>query len=87
MSHFEKTPLTSKKFIAFLVGEVSWKVIVGFEVLYGASPLTVILPTIIVAGFLEAVYVGGQAALDYYVRVASLVIPGDVAPKDPPEAG
>ena len=71
----EKTPLQSKKFIAFLVAEVTWKVVLGIMLwkLGDGLLLTLGMAVVIVAGFIEAVYVGGQAAIDAYIRVAAIV--------------
>lgn len=83
----EKAPLSSKKFLAFLLAEASWKVILGFMVVKWTSGVLMgtMLAVIIVAGFIEAVFIGGQAAIDAYVRVAQVVAGKNLdPPKDPP---
>lgn len=76
---FEKSPLQSKKFVAFLVSEASWKVVLAVILVLGirADQVDVFLGTIalaviIVAGFIEAGYIIGQASLDKYTRIAEL---------------
>jgi hypothetical protein len=76
----DKTPLSSKKFVAFLIAEASWKVLIG-GVLYLCSEqlglwMPVILTMVLVSGFMEAAYIGGQAILDKYVRVAQAATSG-----------
>ena len=84
---FEKTPLASKKFIAFLVAELTWKVLLAIALIVFRTELQAVtgwawwfmLSVVIVAGFEEALYVGGQAALDKYTRVAALAAQGPKA--------
>jgi hypothetical protein len=78
-----KLPLQSKKFVAFLISEITWKVIVFVCVwnLVGEdAPLTgmhsIIMASVVIAGFIEAGYIGGQAWLDKYVRVAEITTKG-----------
>lgn len=83
MKHLVKPhsmPLESKKFIAFLVGELTWKVvlIVALLVLHeefknmGAWVWWFLISIVVTAGFAEVGYIGGQAWLDRYVRVAEI---------------
>jgi len=83
----EKVPLQSKKFVAFLVGEATWKVILGvilIVMLLGikndASDLFlgvmsgIALSIVLIAGAIEALYIGGQAGLDKYTRIAQIAV-------------
>lgn len=70
----DKAALRSKKFLAFLIAEVTWKIVVGLELHFGASSVSMML-TVVVAGFTEAVYIGGVAALDAYTHVIRVAIP------------
>lgn len=73
-------PLESKKFLAFLIGEVSWKLVlvVALVVFHedfkevGASAWWFMVSVVLTAGFVEVGYIGGQAWLDKYVRVAEI---------------
>jgi hypothetical protein len=86
----EKSPLRSKKLIAFLLAEITWKAILALALIVGLREghvdafmiSSVALPIIIISGFVEALYIGGQAALDKYVRVAQIAR-GE--PKDRPD--
>jgi|TARA_R110000824_G_scaffold63518_13_gene166988 hypothetical protein len=75
----DKLPLQSKKFAAFLISEVSWKVIILVCVVkliqeseQAVSLHSIMLTSVIIAGFIEAGYIGGQAWLDRYVKVAQI---------------
>ena len=90
----EKSPLQSKKFLAYLLAEASWKIILVItlwsakDVLLarediaggGAGLWTFMLAVVLIAGFIEAGFILGQAALDKYVRVASIVAGRDEPP-------
>jgi len=77
----EKTPLQSKKFVAYLVAEGTWKIIL-FSVLFlgikeGAIDVyigAVAMAVVIIAGAIEALYIGGQAGLDRYTRIAQIAV-------------
>ena len=76
---FEKRPLGSKKFVAFLVAEVTWKIIVGMALVMGIVHDKVdviigslLMAVVIIAGFVEAGYIIGQASLDKFTRVAEI---------------
>ena len=68
--------LSSKKFIAYLIAEMTWKLIL-LVILLRHEPATIartwIIGIVIVAGFIEAGYIGGQVWLDRYVKVAASV--------------
>jgi len=71
ISNIEKTPLQSKKFLAYLLSNVGSKGLLLWMVSNDTSDL-VIIATVIAAAFIDVGYILGQAALDKYVRVASL---------------
>ena len=75
----EKSPLRSKKFVAFLVAELAWKLVLVVGLVTLRSELSeagwgwgFLLAVVVVSGFVEIGYLGGQAWLDRYVRVAAL---------------
>ena len=89
--HREKPlPLESKKFLAFLIGELSWKavLIVALVVFHedfkdvGAWAWWFMISVVVTAGFAEIGYIGGQVWLDKYVRVAEIAARN--LKKDPP---
>lgn len=73
-------PLESKKFLAFLIAEVTWKVvlIVALVVFHedfksvSMGAWWFMMTIVVTAGFAEIGYIGGQAWLDRYVRVAEI---------------
>jgi len=78
------SPLQSKKFIAYLIAEISWKIMAGLFMYLGHDTMEgkmfmVLMAIIITAGFIEVGFILGQAYIDKYVRVASIVTNG----KDP----
>ena len=74
-----KTPLKSKKFIAYLISDIGWKLVI-FYVLYKQSDniqpaaTTFLLALAFVNGFMQAGYILGQAALDKYTRTLETTI-------------
>lgn len=87
--YHERTPVQSKKFIAFLVSDISWTIITLYMLwiihegllrhVNGelnsvlASMVTLLMAVIIVSGFVQAGYIINQTALDKYVRVAHIL--------------
>ena len=92
MHEHEKAPLGSKKFIAFLVAETTWKIILITALLVFKTELQAatvwgwwfMVSIVLVAGFVEVGFIGGQAWIDRYVRVATLVAKGPQAPQPNP---
>ena len=84
MDYFEKPPLKSKKWIAYLIAEATWKLLIVVALLVmkdqiqtiNASAWWFMITIVVVAGFMEAMYIGGQAALDRYMRVAQIAAAG-----------
>jgi len=75
-SEIEKSLTQSKKFVAYMFTEFLWKVIVFLMIWKYGDSLTMqgsILAVVLVAGFISVTYIGGQAALDHYTRVARIV--------------
>lgn len=70
MSH-----LKSKKFIAYLLSEIGWKIMV-FYILYQYQAkiehysFMLLLGIVITSGFIQVGYILGQAALDRYALLA-----------------
>ena len=74
-----KTPLQSKKFIAYLIADIGWKVAM-FYILFQTKNsfnqynFVIILTLMIVSGFIQVGYILGQAALDKYTRTLETTI-------------
>ncbi len=78
MSNLNKLPLKSKKFLAYLVADFGWKILIGYVVWQeeskkeiGYTTFLILLAMIITAGFIQIGYILGQAMLDKYA--ASIV--------------
>lgn len=75
----ERAPLQSKKFVAYLVAEITWKIALVVLLVMGIKEAkidvfigSVALAIVIIAGFIEAGYIIGQASLDKYLGVARI---------------
>lgn len=66
----QSTPIQSKKFIAAMVWNAGWLILLSLGIVYDESD-SVLLSMIWVAGATQVTYIGGQAALDAFVRRAS----------------
>lgn len=74
-----KLPLKSKKFIAYLISELGWKVLI-FYVVWGYQSkidhyaFMVLIAMILTSGFMQVGYILGQAALDKYTHLAEAAV-------------
>jgi type IV secretory pathway TrbL component len=69
----------SKKFWAFLISEITWKVLVVLVLFFisnAVAQMVIAFALIIIAGFVEAGYILGQASLDKYLKVAKIAVDG-----------
>ena len=78
----DKPPLKSKKFVAYLLGELGWKFTIGAVLWRNAGEidfyvLTLLMTIIIISGFLQVGYILGQASLDKYVQVSGQLLDRD----------
>jgi hypothetical protein len=88
LEDIDKSPLRSKKFIAYLLAELTWKIIILVTLFLGlnegvsgdAGRWWFVFTVVTVAGFIEVGYIGGQAWLDKYVRVAKITSLGKGSP-------
>ena len=74
-----KSPFQSKKFLAFLIVEITWKILAGMVLFWGKGSMDkdtfiVLLAVIVTAGVVEVGYILGQAALDKYIHMAITAI-------------
>ena len=72
---FDKTPMKSKKFLAYLIADVGWKIIIIYMLMHlrsklEAGELTFLLTVVITSGIIQIGYILGQAALDKYINAA-----------------
>ena len=70
----EKLPLSSKKFLAYLLADIGWKVILAILIWKNCEGenQVLLLSIVCVSGFVQTGYILGQAALDRYVRIAQI---------------
>jgi hypothetical protein len=71
MTSLEKTPLQSKKFIAYILSNLGSKALLFWMINQDVSDF-VLITTVTAASFIDIGYILGQAALDKYVRIASI---------------
>jgi len=76
-------PLQSKKFVAFLVSDLTLKVLAVLILAWAwnldevsTRVFFLLLAVIVVTGFLAVGYILGQAGLDRYVRLAQIAVQG-----------
>lgn len=70
----DKKPLQSKKFIAYLIADLGWKLTLLVILFHSESKLdyytfSLLLTLVIVSGFIQVGYILGQASLDKYTKV------------------
>ena len=63
----DRTPLRSKKFIVAAFASVCWVVLLVLGFSKNASP-DVLIAMVYVAGLVQSLYLGGQSAVDAFVR-------------------
>lgn len=84
----------SRKFVAFLIAESTWKVLAAFTLVWGWNSARlsdevfwIMMAIIVVAGFVESGYILGQAALDKYIHLADIATSNGGRVKVQPPAG
>lgn len=65
----EKTPIQSKKFIAYILSNMANKTLLFWMISKGIEP-SVIIWAITASAFIDIGYILGQAALDGFTRIA-----------------
>ena len=64
-----KTPLQSKKFIAAMIWNFLWLALIGYGIKSNVAP-GVLSAMVYTSGVCQALYLGGQSAVDAFVRAA-----------------
>lgn len=77
-----KTPLKSKKFIAYLISDLGWKGVILYMLSHlnsklSTEELTLLLCIVITSGVIQIGYILGQAALDSYIDAAVDILDKD----------
>ena len=78
----DKTPLKSKKFIAYLTADLGWKIVILYMLTHlksklEAGELTFLMTVVITSGVIQIGYILGQAALDKYINAAVEILDND----------
>lgn len=73
--------MQSKKFIAYLIAEIGWKLTLGYilwelRAKFDQYSFVVIVTLIGVSGFIQVGYILGEVALDRYTRMAEAMRKG-----------
>jgi len=71
----DKSPVKSKKFLAYIISDIGWKIIIMYTLMHLKSKLdpeelTFLLTVVITSGIIQIGYILGQAALDKYINAA-----------------
>ena len=74
----DKKPLQSKKFIAYLIADIGWKLVLMYvlfqtKVKIDYYSFIIILTLLVLSAFIQVGYILGQAALDKYIKVAQTI--------------
>ena len=89
----DKTPMQSKKFVAYLLSEIGWKGLL-FYIIHthpgdiNHTLLVLLLTVVITSGVIQIGYILGQVALDKYITAAVDILDKDEEDKkekDPPK--
>ena len=78
----DKNPIKSKKFLAYIIADLGWKIIILYMLMHlesklQPSELTLLLTIVITSGIIQIGYILGQAALDKYINAAVEVFDRD----------
>lgn len=87
-TQFDKLPLKSKKFLAYLIADIGWKVLMFYVIWEYQTKIEhyafmVLVTMIVTSGFIQIGYILGQAALDKYTHVAVSALDKDKSPTPP----
>jgi len=72
-------PIQSKKLAAFLVAELTWKILAVLVLFWGKDTIpeqvwAILMAIVVIAGFVEVGYIIGQASLDKYIQIAKIAV-------------
>ena len=89
-TNFDKLPLKSKKFLAYLIADIGWKILMFYVIWEYQTKIEhyafmVLVTMIITSGFIQIGYILGQAALDKYTQVAKTALERNDGNPTPPK--
>lgn len=75
----QSLPLKSKKFVAYLIAELSWKFLIFWVIFEYKTKIEhyafmTLVAMIVTSGFIQIGYILGQAALDKYALAATEIL-------------
>jgi len=78
----DKNPVKSKKFLAYLISDIGWKIIIMYMIMHLKAKLTVqeltlLMTIVITSGVIQIGYILGQVALDKYINAAVDILDND----------
>lgn len=79
---YEKSPLQSKKFLAYLFSNISMKIYMFYATMKAEGDF-IIVSAIFCSVFLDVGYILGQSSLDRYVRMAKIAASANESLKSP----
>lgn len=79
----EKTPIQSKKFLAYILSNIANKTLLFWMISKGIEP-SVIIWAITASAFIDIGYILGQAALDGFTRIAQFRVLPEITDSDRP---
>ena len=88
-THFEKLPLKSKKFLAYLIADIGWKILMFYVIWEYQTKIEhyafmVLVTMIVTSGFIQIGYILGQASLDKYTKIATTALEKKGGKQSPP---
>lgn len=89
-THLSSVPLKSKKFLAYLIADIGWKILMFYVVWEYKTQIDhyafmVLVTMIVTSGFIQIGYILGQAALDKYTHVATTALEQNGGKPTPPK--
>lgn len=74
--------MKSKKFVAYLIAEISWKFLIAYVIFEYKNKIEhyafmTLVAMIVTSGFIQIGYILGQAALDKYAYTATNILDKD----------
>ena len=90
-TQLDKLPLKSKKFLAYLIADIGWKILMFYVIWEYQTKIEhyaflVLVTMIVTSGFIQIGYILGQAALDKYTTVAVSALDKDGSKPTPPSS-
>ena len=87
-TQLDKLPLKSKKFLAYLIADIGWKILMFYVIWEYQTKIEhyafmVLVTMIVTSGFIQIGYILGQASLDKYTQIATKALDRDESAPTP----